>query len=126
MDKTNPWEDQLNQTNQASDFHERQTRNERILSDPRRKYREEIPKPYATTEMHRIVCANESLANESMPEAKTQYGTPHVLGNFMLSDRLEVPAGWIKSPGKGISVETIKADYPELYAKLIEKNVSTF
>lgn len=120
------WAQSLEEAESASDFDERQARIERISSDPKPEYSEPVKKPYRQTEMHYILCVDEENANLSMPEAMDLYGQPHRLGNLLITDRFETPLGWIKSPGRGVSIEVIKGEYPEVYNRLVEKKVTNF
>lgn len=61
-----------------------------------------------------------------MPEADLLYATPHKVGGVLVSDRLEVPKGWIKKPANGTSIETIKAEYPALYEVMKSKGNLNF
>lgn len=120
------WLEKYKATLKKSDLSERlneskDERINRISSDPKPKWREDVPKSYPTTEKHYIVVVNADEANASMPEADLLYATPHKVGGFLISDRLEVPNGWIKKPASGTSIEEIKKDYPELYEVMKEK-----
>ena len=95
------WLEKYKATLKKSDLSDRlneskEERIARISSDPKPKWRAEEPKPYATTGKHYIVAVDADEANASMPEADLLYATPHQVGGFLVSDRLEVPKGWIK------------------------------
>lgn len=125
------WLEKYKATLKKSDLSDRlseskEERIARISSDPKPKWRAEEPKPYATTGKHYIVAVDADEANASMPEADLLYGTPHQVGGFLVSDRLEVPKGWIKKPANGTSIETIKDQYPALYSVMKEKGHNNF
>jgi len=120
------WTQALKKVESVSDFDERQAKIERISADPKPQYSPPPVRSYKTTELHYIMCVDEENANLSMPEADLQYNTPHKVGGVMVTDRFETPLGWIKSPPKGTSVDTVKDTYPELYAALVEKKVTNF
>ena len=105
------------------------TREEKIAAisrDPKPQWAPPPVRDYATTDRHGIICVDGVLANESLPDASKIHFSPHKVGGFLVSDRLEVPAGWIRNPAKGTPVETIREKYPELYEILTLKKVSHF
>lgn len=97
-----------------------------ILRDPKPQWSEPKPKDYPTVEPHYIVCIDEVAANNSLPEARDRFSNPHKVGGFLLSDRRDVPAGWIKSPTRGNPIECIQKEFPGLYEVLKEKKVTNF
>lgn len=125
------WLEKYKATLKKSDLSERlseskEERINRITSDPKPQWRADSVKPYPTTEKHFIIVVNEDEANASMPEADLIYQTPHKVGGVLVSDRAEVPKGWIKKPANGMSIETIKKEYPALYQVMSEKNNFNF
>ncbi len=123
---SNEWTQSLQSAQEKSDFDERQAKIDRISSDPKPYYAPPVKKPYVTTEPHYIMVVDEEWANLSLPEAEELYNEPHKLGNLLLSDRKEVPHGWIKTPQKGTSIDAIKDEYPGVYEVLVEKKVTNF
>lgn len=125
------WEAQLAKTTSLVDYEKRAEEQEakiaRISKDPAPQWAKEEPKPYPTTEKHYIMCSDEEAANESLPDAKNLYGQPHKLGGVLISDRAELPKGWIKTPPRGTPIDVIKDSHPPLYYYLAnEKKVTNF
>lgn len=121
------WEARLKQTTEVSDFDKRQEKINRITKDPAPQWAADPVREYETTEKHYIVCIDETLANQSLPEAKEKYGEPHKFGGVLVSDRKELPEGFFKSPPRGTPIDTIKDTQPALYTFLKEeKKVDRF
>lgn len=128
-------EDLLERTkSRPEDWKERETKKERqarISQDPIPQVRERPAPDYPTIEKHYLIVVDADLANVSLPYPpgyEDEDGNPAMrkLGELMISDRRDVPPGFIKKPGAGVLVDTIKDTYPELHAKLIEKKISRF
>jgi hypothetical protein len=120
------WLEKYKATLKKSDLSERlnESKDERIAritSDPKPQWRADAPKNYPTTEKHFIIVVDADEANASMPEADLLYQTPHKVGGVLVSDRAEIPKGWIKKPANGTSIETIKKEYPALYEVMNDK-----
>lgn len=120
------FEAMLAKTTSQTSYAEREERTNKLLSDPKPEYAPPVKKNYPTTEFHYIVCVDADFANESLPEAARDYGSPHKVGGILVSDRLELPMGFIQAPKKGTSIETIKDDYPELYTVMNDKKITEF
>lgn len=125
------WLEKYKATLKKSDLQDRMSESKeerlsRITSDPKPQWRAEEPRDYPATEKHFIIVVNAEEANESMPEASLKYNSPHKVGGVLVSDRLNVPKGWIKKPANGTSIETIKEIYPELYSIMHEKGNLNF
>ena len=86
----NPWKAIEEQAGKMSTFDERQEKIDKISYDPKPEYAEPVKKPYPTTELHYVICVDEELANESMPEAKLYYDMPHKLGALLVSGSLSI------------------------------------
>lgn len=120
------WKKMIAEGNIDPSRESKEERTARITSDPAPKWKDEPVRNYPTVEKHYIICVDEAAANQSMPEAFLDYGEPHKVGGVLVSDRKEIPAGWIKMPPKGTPVDSIKKSYPALYDALTEKKVTVF
>lgn len=120
------WEKEFDKTQAVSDIDEREAKIKRISSDPAPQWREEAPKDYPTVEKHFLFVINEREANESLPEARDKYGSPHEIGRFLVSDRRDIPKGFAKKLKRGTPIEEIKDQYPEVYAYWKEKGYNVF
>lgn len=122
----NDFEKMLEKTTSLTTYAQREERMNKLLSDPKPEYQAPAKKDYPTTELHYIIVIDEDFANESMPEASKVYGSPHKIGGVLVSDRLELPLGFIKQPAKGTPISVVKDDYPALYEYLVSKKVENF
>lgn len=117
----------LTKANSMSDVTEREAKTLRIMSDPAPQYSPDPIRDYPTTEKHYIMVEDEEKANASMPDALKIYGVSHKLGGVLISDRLNIPDGFIKMPPRGSSIEQIKDISPTLFNFLAnEKKVANF
>lgn len=120
------WAAEFDKTQARSDINDREAKIARISSDPAPKWREEPAREYPTTEKHYIICIDKDKANASLPDAEKIYGIPHEFGAFLISDRAQLPEGWIKAPLRGTPLTAIQTEHPELYSFLKAKNVERF
>lgn len=105
---------------QLHNFGTREEKIARISKDPAPEWNKDLKR-----DVRQILVVDEALANESEPEAKLMYEQPHQVGRFKLTPKLETPAGFISAP-KGVSIETIKDEWPAAYNYLKMKKVEHF
>lgn len=125
MSHKDPWKEMLSQHRDSS-RESMEQKIARISGDPKPKWSEDPERDYPTTEKHFIVCLDPDKANVSMPEMLEKIGEPHKIGNFLVSDRRDVPEGWLKTPLKGTPITAIEKEHPTLFEALKEKGMVKF